>query len=281
MGNLGNEKAAGRQAGGLGAAVVLTVRPVRARAAAKGRADNRLTGWNRVAYGRWYAQSAAATQGGARKRAAGAERGWRRGRMRGLLSTLRASHLAVSNPPDTMLASLPRGTWWLLALVALIAWFAALDIRKLQHPDEGRYAEIAREMAVSGDWVTPRLNDLKYFEKPPLQYWLGAATFDALGVNEWTARLPSAIAGFLAVIAVGFTAARLAGADAGAYAALVLAGTRVARRPRALADARCGPLVLARHRAVRVPARAAAGALAVRAAQLDAAWRTRRPRARR
>jgi 4-amino-4-deoxy-L-arabinose transferase-like glycosyltransferase len=124
-----------------------------------------------------------------------------------------------------MLASLSRVTWWLLALVVLIAWFAALDMRKLQHPDEGRYAEIAREMAVSGDWVTPRLNDLKYFEKPPFQYWIGAATFNAFGVNEWTARLPSAVAGLLAVIAVGFTAARLAGPDAGVYAALVLAGS--------------------------------------------------------
>lgn len=124
-----------------------------------------------------------------------------------------------------MLASLSRGTWALLALALLTAWFAALDTRKLQHPDEGRYAEIAREMAVSGDWVTPRLNDLKYFEKPPFQYWLGALTFNLFGVSEWTARLPVAMAGLLAVIAVGFTAARLAGAEAGVYAALVLAGT--------------------------------------------------------
>jgi 4-amino-4-deoxy-L-arabinose transferase-like glycosyltransferase len=124
-----------------------------------------------------------------------------------------------------MLASLSRRTWWMLALAAAIAWFAPLDLRYLQHPDEGRYAEIAREMAVGNDWVTPRLNGLKYFEKPPLQYWLGAAAFDVLGVDEWTARLPPAIAGFLAVIAVGFTAARLASPDAGAFAAVVLAGT--------------------------------------------------------
>ena len=109
------------------------------------------------------------------------------------------------------LASLPRSAWWLIALVMAVIWFGALDVRRLQHPDEGRYAEIAREMAVSGDWVTPRLNDLKYFEKPPLQYWVGAATFNAFGVDEWTARLPAALAGFLAVVAVGFTAARLAG----------------------------------------------------------------------
>lgn len=123
-----------------------------------------------------------------------------------------------------MLASLPRSAWWLMALVAAIAWFAPLDSRHLQHPDEGRYGEIAREMAASGDFVTPRLNDLKYFEKPPLQYWLGAITFGAFGVHEWTARLPTALAGFLAVLVVGFAGARLAGPDAGAYAALVLLG---------------------------------------------------------
>src|SRR5260221_13388852 len=125
----------------------------------------------------------------------------RRGRMRGFQKSRCACRAARPPTPSiTMLASLSRGTWFLLALVVLIAWFAALDTRKLQHPDEGRYAEIAREMAVSGDWVTPRLNDLKYFEKPPLQYWIGAAAFNAFGVSEWTARLPSAVAGVLAVI---------------------------------------------------------------------------------
>src|SRR5574337_468719 len=54
----------------------------------------------------------------------------------------------------------------------------SLGGRRLLHPDEGRYAEIAREMTVSGDWVTPRLDGIKYFEKPPLQYWLTAATFE-------------------------------------------------------------------------------------------------------
>ena len=67
-----------------------------------------------------------------------------------------------------MLASLPRYAWWLVAAALLAAWFSGIALRKLQHPDEGRYAEIAREMAASGDWVTPRLNGLKYFEKPPL-----------------------------------------------------------------------------------------------------------------
>jgi 4-amino-4-deoxy-L-arabinose transferase-like glycosyltransferase len=123
-----------------------------------------------------------------------------------------------------MIASLSRRTWWLVLLAIGIAWFAMLDVRVLLHPDEGRYAEIAREMAVTGDWVTPRLNGLKYFEKPPLQYWATAAAFRLFEVDQWTARLAPALAGFLAVVAVGLTSARLAGLDAGMYAALVLSG---------------------------------------------------------
>src|SRR4030095_646465 len=108
-----------------------------------------------------------------------------------------------------MLASLPRSAWWIIAAALLVAWFSGIAVRKLPHPDEGRYAEIGREMAVSGNWVTPRLNGLKYFEKPPLQYWATAAAYKVFGVHEWTARLPPALAGILAVLIVGVTAARL------------------------------------------------------------------------
>jgi 4-amino-4-deoxy-L-arabinose transferase-like glycosyltransferase len=124
-----------------------------------------------------------------------------------------------------MLASLPRSAWWLIALVLLVAWFSGIAVRKLQHPDEGRYAEIAREMTVSSDWLTPRLNGLKYFEKPPFQYWATAATFEAFGVREWTARLAPALAGILAVVIVGVAGARLDSPTTGAYAALALAGS--------------------------------------------------------
>src|SRR5262249_24853075 len=63
-----------------------------------------------------------------------------------------------------------RGTL-AIALVAIVLWFGLLDHRSLWEPDEGRYAEIAREMVATGDWTTPRLNALVYLEKPPLQYW--------------------------------------------------------------------------------------------------------------
>lgn len=110
-----------------------------------------------------------------------------------------------------------------VAIAAL--WFANLGGRALLHPDEGRYAEIAREMAVSGDWVTPRLNGLKYFEKPPLQYWITAASYRVFGVHEWTARLWPALAGLLAVAAIGIAGCALGGLALGVFAAIALAGT--------------------------------------------------------
>ena len=117
-----------------------------------------------------------------------------------------------------------RGAIALLVVFALL-WFANLDFRRLVHPDEGRYAEIPREMVASGDWVTPRLDGIKYFEKPALQYWITAAGYEAFGVREWVARLWPAVAGFLAVMFVGYVAARMANPAFGLAAAVVLAGS--------------------------------------------------------
>ncbi len=128
-------------------------------------------------------------------------------------------------PPDsTCIAGFSRRYWTVAAIIFAVVWFANLDVRKLQHPDEGRYAEIAREMVATGDWVTPRLNGIKYFEKPPLQYWLTAASFEAFELDEWTARLPSAIAGFLTILVVGYVGRVIASPTVGVYAALALAG---------------------------------------------------------
>jgi 4-amino-4-deoxy-L-arabinose transferase-like glycosyltransferase len=112
-----------------------------------------------------------------------------------------------------------------LLLAFCIVWFCNLDYRNLVRPDEGRYAEVAREMAVTGDWVTPRLNGIKYFEKPPLQYWMTAAAYKVFGESEWTARLWTALTGFAGVLVVGFAGARLFGRQAGIHAAVVLAGS--------------------------------------------------------
>lgn len=110
---------------------------------------------------------------------------------------------------------------WLGWLAFAVIWFATLGHNTLIHPDEGRYATISLEMLQSGDWITPRLNGLLYFEKPALPYWLGAISFWLLGVNEFAARLWPALAGFLSIVAVGVTARRLWGEEAGHLAALV------------------------------------------------------------
>src|SRR5581483_3918212 len=78
---------------------------------------------------------------------------------------------------------LSRDLVWLIPVFAIYFGFL-LDGRALWSPVEGRYAEIAREMAVSGDYVTPRLNGVKYFEKPQLFYWLEVSSFKLAGVSE-------------------------------------------------------------------------------------------------
>jgi 4-amino-4-deoxy-L-arabinose transferase-like glycosyltransferase len=121
-----------------------------------------------------------------------------------------------------------KSNWPLLAvLLALFAaiWFGPLDYRKLVKPDEGRYAEIPREMVASGDWTTPRLNDIKYFEKPALQYWATAVAYELFGEHHWTSRLWTALTGFLGVLVTAFAAARLWGPAAGLYASCVLASS--------------------------------------------------------
>jgi 4-amino-4-deoxy-L-arabinose transferase-like glycosyltransferase len=113
----------------------------------------------------------------------------------------------------------------ILVLVYALLWFGTLNYRHLIPSDEGRYAEIAREMLVTGDWVTPRYNGYKYFEKPPLQIWATASAFNIFGVGDWQARLWTALTGFLTIVFIGFTGARIYSARAGWLAAIVLASS--------------------------------------------------------
>jgi 4-amino-4-deoxy-L-arabinose transferase-like glycosyltransferase len=112
---------------------------------------------------------------------------------------------------------------WMFVIAAVgctVLWFALLAGRPLYDPDEGRYAEIPREMLSGGDWVIPHLNALVYLEKPPLQYWFTALAFRSFGQNEFTARLCTGLAGYLALVTVFFLGLKLWGFDAGIRALL-------------------------------------------------------------
>ena len=116
-----------------------------------------------------------------------------------------------------------RFPWWVWAVLA-ICWFATISLRPLLEPDEGRYAEIPREMLASGDWVTPRLNDLQYLEKPPLQYWATASVYSLFGVSEWTSRAFAFLLAFLCLPMVYAFARSVSGSTGvGVAGALALA----------------------------------------------------------
>lgn len=110
-------------------------------------------------------------------------------------------------------------TWVLVLFVVLV--FLEFPGSYLIEPDEARYAEIPREMLLTGDWVTPRVNQQPYFEKPPLFFWANALSLAVFGESPYAARLTSrlsavAVAGML-VLALG----RWAGAGEGRLAALI------------------------------------------------------------
>jgi 4-amino-4-deoxy-L-arabinose transferase-like glycosyltransferase len=113
-----------------------------------------------------------------------------------------------------------------LGLSALLAvvWLATLGGRPLFNPDEGRYAEIPREMLSGGDWVIPHLNGLDYIEKPPLQYWATALMYRLFGVNEFSARLYTALTALGTIALVALLGTRMGGRDTGWRAAAVMAG---------------------------------------------------------
>lgn len=111
---------------------------------------------------------------------------------------------------------------WVLFLIFTLCWFYALDLRTLVPTDEGRYAEMAREMVASGDWITTRLNGIKYFEKPPLQTWMNALTFELFGLGEWQARFWTGLSGFFGILLTYQAGRKVFNPRVGYLAALVL-----------------------------------------------------------
>lgn len=109
-----------------------------------------------------------------------------------------------------------------LALASLLFFFRLGD-RSFRNPDEGRYAEIAKEMVQSGNGVEPRLYGIDYLRKPILFYWLIAGSFKLFGFYEWAARLVPALFGILGVLATFFFTRQLFDLKTAFYSSLILA----------------------------------------------------------
>jgi len=110
----------------------------------------------------------------------------------------------------------------ILAVLFAALFACLLGSAPLVNPDEGRYAEVPREMIASGDWVTPRLDGVPYFEKPPFMYWAVAACERLLGPSEWSVRLAPALLGIAGILVAYGAGRRLYGRDAGFWSAIVL-----------------------------------------------------------
>jgi hypothetical protein len=128
-----------------------------------------------------------------------------------------SSEVPVSGDSRTVRLAVALG-----AACLAILFFWRLGTTPLLETDEGRYAEIAREMLASGDFVTPHLNGVIYFEKPPLHYWLTAAAMRILGLDELAARLWSALFGVLGVVLTYRLGREIGGTRAGLVGAAVL-----------------------------------------------------------
>ena len=161
--------------------------------------------------------------------------GRRSGSVRGLLRDVRERVSALVQffwmrmlfPSTEPVADGNRGFW--TALLILVTVSGGLLFPTLRYPliepDEGRHAEIAREMVTSADWVVPTLNHKPYLDKPPMLYWLCAISYRWFGTTDWSARLIPVCAAFLTVLATFVGGRQLVGTRAAALGAVLLSLT--------------------------------------------------------
>ena len=115
-----------------------------------------------------------------------------------------------------------RKSYIVIIGIFLLLYILPLGIRPIIIPDESRYAEIPREMIASGDWIVPRLNGLRYFEKPVMGYWLNALSIKLFGENAFAVRFPSAAATGLSAFMVFLLIRRFSGGTAAATQAALI-----------------------------------------------------------
>ena len=112
----------------------------------------------------------------------------------------------------------------LVIVIPAVLLYPCLSFRLLE-PDEGRYAEIPREMLQRGDWIVPYLQGEPYLDKPPLMYWLVMASYRIFGEHDWAARIPPALAIHATILALYLIGRRSLGERPAFWAALLLSVT--------------------------------------------------------
>jgi len=117
---------------------------------------------------------------------------------------------------------------WILPLAVagfIAAYFIILFYRGFNDPDEGRYSEIPREMVANGNWMEMRMLGFRYYEKPPLAYWLVAPAIKVFGPHDWAVRIPLLFSGLLGLAVLWALAVKKMGRQHGATAVLVMVST--------------------------------------------------------
>jgi len=129
--------------------------------------------------------------------------------------------LAVRGSTNATCRAAPRWLICATSLAFLILYLLPIGVRPIASPDEVRNGVVASEMLGSGDWIVPRFDGVRYFEKPVLGYWLESAALAALGRNAFALRLPQVLATALASLVVFGLVRRYATSFAAALAALI------------------------------------------------------------
>lgn len=125
--------------------------------------------------------------------------------------------------PDSWRQSFARHPVLWPAALLLLWLLATIGWRPLAMPDEGRYASIALEMALSGNWAVPLLNGLPFFHKPPLFYWVNAVSLNLFGADPWAARVASMLGAWLMGLSLYLFARRHLDGQRAVWALLILA----------------------------------------------------------
>jgi hypothetical protein len=131
------------------------------------------------------------------------------------------SHVTFTGDDPAITSIRWQSLLWLLLLPGLLLYVSMAF--PLFEPDEGRYAEIPREMLARGEWVVPYLNSEPYLDKPPLLYWLVMLSYQIFGIHDWSARLVPALAVHATVLVVYLFGRRRVGERAAFRGALLLA----------------------------------------------------------